>query len=80
MDLATSKVGNLVRATRVVPFFVSSKSTCLEGLSRMIAEGKVSPFIEKTYPAVEIADAHRRVETGRVAGKVGVDVKSLSDE
>jgi len=74
VDAVTSKVGNLLRKTRLVPFFVSSESTCLEGLSELIAAGSVRPVIERTYPLGELAEAHRRVETGRVAGKVCIDV------
>ena len=75
-DLAQSKAGDLKRSAEVIPFFVSSKAACLEGLSRLIEQGKVKPVIEKTYALADLPDAHRRVETGRVAGKVCVDVKS----
>jgi NADPH:quinone reductase-like Zn-dependent oxidoreductase len=77
VDMATSKLGNLVRSTKVIPFFVSSKSTCLEGLSKLIEDGKVELIVEKIYPLVELREAHRRVETGRVTGKVCIDVRSI---
>ncbi|MAE69251.1 MAG: hypothetical protein CME06_02150 [Gemmatimonadetes bacterium] len=77
VDLATSKLGSIVRTTKVIPFFVSSKSTCLEGFSKLIEDGEVEPIIEKAYPLVDLSQAHRRVETGRVTGKVCVDVRSI---
>ncbi len=63
--------------TKVISFFVSSDATCLEGLSRLIEDGQVEPVIERVYPLVDLPEAHRRVETGRVAGKIGVDVRSM---
>jgi NADPH:quinone reductase-like Zn-dependent oxidoreductase len=68
---------NSVSPFKEIPFFVSEKSTCLEGLSKMIAEKTVKPIIEKIYPLKDLAEANRRVETGRVAGKVCIDVKSI---
>ena len=59
-----------------VSFYVSSDATCLEGLSELIAAGKVDPVVERIYPLQELAEAHRRVETGRVTGKVAIDVRS----
>ncbi len=77
VDIATSELGDLVRSTKVVPFLVSSKSTCLEGISKLIKAGKVEPLVEKIYPLTQLREAHRRLETGRVVGKVCVDVTSV---
>ncbi|MCA9695134.1 MAG: NADP-dependent oxidoreductase [Myxococcales bacterium] len=76
VDRITSKVANLMRSTKTVPFFVSPQAACLAGLSAMIERGAVEPVIEATYPLTEIPAAHRRIETGRVAGKLCVDVAS----
>ncbi|MCA9705018.1 MAG: NADP-dependent oxidoreductase [Myxococcales bacterium] len=77
LDMVKAKVTNLVRATKTVPFIVSSKAACLEGISALIEDGAVEPVVEQVYPLAELADAHRRVETGRVAGKICIDVTSV---
>jgi NADPH:quinone reductase-like Zn-dependent oxidoreductase len=46
----------------------------LEGLSNLIREGRVKPIIEKTYIWKDLAHAHRHVETGKIAGKIGVSM------
>ena len=75
-DVAAAGRGELGGGKRVAPFFVNSDSVCLEGLSELLASGAVTPVIEGVYPLAELADAHRRVETGRVVGKLCVDVIS----
>lgn len=57
---------------RTVVFFVKTDGGLLEGLAALMASGKVRPSVERTYGWAELAEAHRRVETGRVAGKVAV--------
>ena len=39
-------------------------------LALWVAEGPLRPTIERRYPLVEAQDAHRRIETGRVRGKL----------
>lgn len=77
LDIAAAKISNLVRSTRTVPFLVSPKATALEGLSILIERGEVEPVVEKVYPLTDLAAAHRRVETGRVAGKVCIDLTTV---
>jgi NADPH:quinone reductase-like Zn-dependent oxidoreductase len=72
LDVAEAKVRNLVSSRRTVAFFVQTSGALLEGLARMMESGEVRPVVERTYGWNELADAHRRVETGRVAGKVAV--------
>lgn len=50
----------------------------LDFLAGLLAEGKVRPVIEKTYPLEAIVAAHRHVESGRTRGKVVVEVSSAS--
>jgi len=67
-----AKLRNLVSSRRTVVMFVQTSGPLLAGLAKMIDEGKVRPVLEHTYTWNELAEAHRRVETGRVAGKVAV--------
>jgi NADPH:quinone reductase-like Zn-dependent oxidoreductase len=50
------------------PFFADDMATVTE----LIAEGKVKPVIERSYPLSEVVDALRHVEEGRARGKVVV--------
>jgi NADPH:quinone reductase-like Zn-dependent oxidoreductase len=67
-----AKVTNLVSSRRTVFMFVQTWGANLEALAKLIEKGQVRPVIEKTYTWNELAEAHRRVETGRVVGKVAV--------
>ena len=69
---ALAKVRNLVSSRRTVVFFVKTSGALLDGLAKMIEKGQVRPIVEKTYSWDELAEAHRRVETGRVVGKIAV--------
>jgi NADPH:quinone reductase-like Zn-dependent oxidoreductase len=71
-QILTAKLGDLFRATRTVVFFVKSDGALLEGLGRLIEAGQARPLIEQTYTWGQLADAHRRIESGRVVGKLAV--------
>ena len=43
-------------------------------LLELVAAGKIRPVIDSTFPFAEIAEAHRRVDTGRKAGTIVVTV------
>lgn len=62
----------LPRSTRTVVFFVRSDGALLEGLNGLIETGQARPVLEQVVGWAGLADAHRRVETGRVTGKVAV--------
>jgi NADPH:quinone reductase-like Zn-dependent oxidoreductase len=66
------KLRNLVASRRTVIMFVSTSGAILEGLAKMIEDDKVRPIVEKTYSWSELAEAHRRVESKHVTGKVAV--------
>jgi NADPH:quinone reductase-like Zn-dependent oxidoreductase len=57
---------------RIVSFSVQSSGRLLDGVAGLVAAGKVRPVVERVYTWNELAEAHRRVESGRVAGKVAV--------
>ncbi|HTB98181.1 MAG TPA: NAD(P)-dependent alcohol dehydrogenase [Terracidiphilus sp.] len=46
----------------------------LEHLANLVATGKVTPVIERTYPLRETADAIRHIETGHARGKVVITI------
>jgi NADPH:quinone reductase-like Zn-dependent oxidoreductase len=54
-------------------FFISHASAeDVVTLAGLMAEGKVTPAVDRTYPVAEIQEAMRYLETGRARGKVVV--------
>jgi len=51
-----------------------SKQEDLNTLGDLMASGKVTPAIDRTYPLAEAADAVRHVETGHARGKVVIAI------
>src|SRR5437667_9546928 len=47
----------------------------LKFLSDLMAQGKVKPFVEKTYPITETAEALRYFEQGHARGKIVITVE-----
>jgi NADPH:quinone reductase-like Zn-dependent oxidoreductase len=50
----------------------------LKFLSDLMAEGKVTPFVEKTYPLAETAEALRYFEQGHARGKIVIAIAEES--
>lgn len=71
-QILTSWLRNLFSSRRTIPFFVKTSGALLEGLSRLIEQGKVRPIVERTYHWHELAAAHRHIETGHVTGKLAI--------
>jgi NADPH:quinone reductase-like Zn-dependent oxidoreductase len=76
LEIPLIKLSNLFSFKKTIPFFVKTDGRILEGLSNLIREGRVKPIIEKTYIWKDLAQAHRHVETGKIAGKIGVSLVS----
>jgi len=57
-------------------FFLSHASVeDVATLARLMAEGKVTPVVDRQYPLAEIREAIRYLETGRARGKVVVTIE-----
>ncbi len=54
----------------------SEKTEYLTFLRDLVEEGEIKPFIDKTYPLEEVAEAHRYAETGRKRGNVVITVSA----
>jgi NADPH:quinone reductase-like Zn-dependent oxidoreductase len=50
----------------------------LERLAELIAEGTVTPVVDRTYPLHDAPDAIRYLEEGHAAGKVAIRVSDLA--
>lgn len=57
-------------------FRLSGHWRCRRVVSELLAEGRVSPSIERTYPLSEVPDAVRHLEAGKVRRKVAITVTS----
>jgi len=74
--------GALVKARLLAPLngrrvhlvTVKPNGEQLERIGALLATGQVETLIEETYPITEIAAAHARSPTGRVRGKIAIDV------
>lgn len=53
---------------------VASKKETTEAIAGLLKEGVLKPFVYKTFPFEDLAMAHLKVETNRVAGKVIVNL------
>ncbi len=68
--LALSRLGK----QKFVPFIAKANQTDLVTLAEMMAAGKITPTIDKTYPLSETAEAMRYVDTGHARAKVVITV------
>lgn len=59
---------------KIVTFVAGVRAQDLEFLSRLIAEGKVKPAVDRTYPLSDTAEAIRYLEAGRTRGKLVIRV------
>jgi NADPH:quinone reductase-like Zn-dependent oxidoreductase len=53
---------------------VASNGNDMQALALQIAEGKLKTHIEQTFLFSEMAEAHTRLEAGKVRGKVIVEL------
>lgn len=55
-------------------FVAKQNRIYLEELSNFIKAGQLTPSVDHAYPLAEMPDAMRRLEAGRVRGKIAVTV------
>jgi NADPH:quinone reductase-like Zn-dependent oxidoreductase len=65
----------LVAGKRLLVTQVQPRGGELERITGLIESGKVRPIVERVFALEEIAEAHRRSETGHVRGKLAVKVR-----
>lgn len=70
-------IGSFVKSdTRVYPVVRRADGPGrLSRISEMVDAGQIRAVVDRTFPLHEIADAHRYCETGRVRGKVAIEVR-----
>jgi NADPH:quinone reductase-like Zn-dependent oxidoreductase len=65
---------NLVVSQRLTSFIAKITPEDLGVLAELAEQGKLTPFVDRTYPLEETADAIRYLETQRARGKVVIAV------
>ena len=58
-------------------YVTASNQADLKFLSELMAEGKVTPFVEKTYSLDQTADALRYFEEGHARGKLVIKIPAV---
>ena len=58
-------------------YVTKSNEADLKFLSDLMAEGKVTPFVEKTYSLDQTADAVRYFEEGHARGKLVIKIAAV---
>jgi NADPH:quinone reductase-like Zn-dependent oxidoreductase len=61
---------------RVKPFLVEPDGHALGEIAALVEAGAVRVGVEQVFPLGEVAEAHRRMESGRTQGKLVLDVTS----
>jgi NADPH:quinone reductase-like Zn-dependent oxidoreductase len=59
---------------RLTLFLAKERAADLERLTELIEAGKVVPSLDRSYPLEEAPEAMRRLESGKVRGKVAITV------
>ncbi|MFW5757501.1 MAG: NAD(P)-dependent alcohol dehydrogenase [Bacteroidota bacterium] len=55
---------------KMFAFLVEPSGKTLDALNVLIFQDKLNTYIERSYPLHQASDAHKRIETGRVRGKL----------
>ena len=58
-------------------YITTSNQSDLKFLSDLMAEGKVTPFVEKTYPMAETSEALRYFNEGHARGKLVIEIAAV---
>jgi NADPH:quinone reductase-like Zn-dependent oxidoreductase len=59
---------------RLTMFITKQRSYDLERLTELIETGGMTPFVERTYPLAEAADAIRHLSAGHARAKVALSI------
>jgi NADPH:quinone reductase-like Zn-dependent oxidoreductase len=59
---------------------VASNGPQLQSALNWVVEKKIQPVVDRIFPVQDVVAAFQYLESGRVTGKVVIDMTSLPDE
>jgi NADPH:quinone reductase-like Zn-dependent oxidoreductase len=65
---------SLLNKGRIRFYVTTFKREDFDTMREMVEAGKLTPFVERTYPLAETADAMRHLGTGHTRGKVAISM------
>lgn len=74
LGIARYWLGGRLRGVDAATVVRSADRAVLDELAGLIAAGKLKPVLDRSFSLDEIAEAHRYGETGRIRGKVVIDL------
>lgn len=74
IHMIMAKLAPLLVGRRSFNFYVTPDGNKLEKLVTLAEEGKLRPFLEKTFSLQELPQAHAHIETGRTRGKIAIQI------
>jgi NADPH:quinone reductase-like Zn-dependent oxidoreductase len=75
--LAFGSFVNLFRSQKAHGILVNSKAADMAAMGEMVEKGLLKPVIDRVYPLTEVREATRYGESGKVVGKVVLDLSSV---
>jgi NADPH:quinone reductase-like Zn-dependent oxidoreductase len=69
------RLASLGSKRKVVFFVAKFKREDLLVLKDLLETGKLKPFVERTYPLTQVAEAMRYLGTGHVQGKLVIRMR-----
>jgi NADPH:quinone reductase-like Zn-dependent oxidoreductase len=72
--VATGISNALLRGKRFGMVRVQPRGGNLEKINALVEAGRVRPIIDKVYPLEQVAEAHRKSETGHARGKLVIKI------
>jgi NADPH:quinone reductase-like Zn-dependent oxidoreductase len=59
---------------RLTMFIATVRAPDLKQLAVLVAEGKIGPRVDRTYPLAQVPDAMRRLEAREACGKIAITI------
>jgi NADPH:quinone reductase-like Zn-dependent oxidoreductase len=69
-------LGSLSPRRKVVSFSNSSAADDLDALKQRVEAGQVRPVVDTVYELEQVVEAHRRLESGGIRGKLVIDLRA----